>query len=97
MAEGLVNLNRFRHGRAIKRDSKQKADLQGKNKSGGTGLNLAVRIDELTFGFLMFGSHNIKRRKLDALSQVQAEIVIFCTGIGDTGRGISRSTGKSLS
>ncbi len=35
MAKGFVNLNRFKHGRAIKRNSKQKADLQSKKKSGG--------------------------------------------------------------
>ncbi|MFW6117977.1 MAG: hypothetical protein ACOC6R_00605 [Chloroflexota bacterium] len=29
MAKGFVNLNRFKHGRAIKRDSKQKSDLEG--------------------------------------------------------------------
>ena len=29
MAKGFVNVNRFKHGRAIKRDSKQKSDLQG--------------------------------------------------------------------
>jgi len=34
VAKGFVNLNRFKHGRAIKRDSKQKADLQSKRKSG---------------------------------------------------------------
>jgi hypothetical protein len=34
VAKGFVNLNRFKHGRAIKRHSKQKADLQGKKKSG---------------------------------------------------------------
>jgi hypothetical protein len=29
VAKGFINLNRFKHSRAIKRDSKQKADLQG--------------------------------------------------------------------
>jgi hypothetical protein len=29
VVKGFVNLNRFKHGRAIKRDSKQKSDLQG--------------------------------------------------------------------
>ena len=29
MAKGFVNLNRFKHGGAIKRNGKQKADLQG--------------------------------------------------------------------
>jgi hypothetical protein len=33
VAKGFVNLNRFKHGRAIKRNSKQKADLQIKRKS----------------------------------------------------------------
>jgi len=28
VAKGFVNLNRFKHGRAIKRDSKQKGDSQ---------------------------------------------------------------------
>jgi hypothetical protein len=35
MAKGFVNLNRFKHGRAIKRNSKQKADLQGERKVRG--------------------------------------------------------------
>ncbi|HUW44534.1 MAG TPA: hypothetical protein VMW50_01945 [Dehalococcoidia bacterium] len=35
MAKGFVNLNRFKYGRAIKRNSKQKADLQSKKKSEG--------------------------------------------------------------
>jgi hypothetical protein len=30
MAKGFVNLNRFKHGQAIKRDSKRKANLQDK-------------------------------------------------------------------
>jgi hypothetical protein len=29
VAKGSVNLNRFKHSWAIKRDSKQKSDLQG--------------------------------------------------------------------
>jgi hypothetical protein len=29
VAKGFVNLNRFKHSRAIKRNSKQKADSQG--------------------------------------------------------------------
>jgi hypothetical protein len=29
VSKGFVNLNRFKHGRAIKQDSKQKADPQG--------------------------------------------------------------------
>jgi hypothetical protein len=29
VARGFVNLNRFKHGRAMKQNSKQKADLQG--------------------------------------------------------------------
>jgi hypothetical protein len=33
VAKGFVNLNRFKYGRAIKRSSKQKADLQSKKKS----------------------------------------------------------------
>ena len=36
MARGFINLNRFRHGRAIKQDSKQKANLQGKKKVKGS-------------------------------------------------------------
>jgi hypothetical protein len=35
MARGFVNLNRFKHGRAIKRDSKQRTDLQSKTKARG--------------------------------------------------------------
>ena len=35
MAKGFVNLNRFKHGRTIKRDGKQKADLQSKMKIRG--------------------------------------------------------------
>ena len=35
MAKGFVNLNRFKHGRAIKRNGKQKADLQSKRKIRG--------------------------------------------------------------
>ena len=36
MAKGFVNLNRFKHGRAIKRNSKQKVDLRGsKGIKGG--------------------------------------------------------------
>jgi hypothetical protein len=32
VAKGFVNLNRFKHGRAIKRNSKQKADPPIKRK-----------------------------------------------------------------
>jgi hypothetical protein len=35
VAKEFVNLNRFKHGRAIKRNSKQKPDLQSKKKAGG--------------------------------------------------------------
>jgi hypothetical protein len=35
VARGFVNLNRFKHGRAIKKNSKQKADLQSKKEIGG--------------------------------------------------------------
>ncbi|HXZ30353.1 MAG TPA: hypothetical protein VEG43_04240 [Dehalococcoidia bacterium] len=35
MAKGFVNLNRFKHGRGIKRDGKQKADLQNRTKIKG--------------------------------------------------------------
>ena len=35
MARGFVNLNRFKHGRAIKRTSKQHTDLQSKRKTRG--------------------------------------------------------------
>jgi hypothetical protein len=35
MAKGFVNLNRFKYGRAIKRNDKQKADLQNKMKIRG--------------------------------------------------------------
>jgi hypothetical protein len=39
VAKGFINLNRFKHGRAIKRNGKQKADLQSKKKIRGKGLN----------------------------------------------------------
>jgi len=32
MARGFINLNRFKHGRAIKQSSKQKANLQGSKR-----------------------------------------------------------------
>jgi len=35
MAKGFLNLNRFKHGRMIKQNSKQKANLQGKKKVKG--------------------------------------------------------------
>ena len=35
MAKGFVNLNRCKHGRAIKQNSKQKADLQSERKIKG--------------------------------------------------------------
>ena len=35
MAKGFVNLNRFKQGRTIKRDGRQKADLQSKMKIRG--------------------------------------------------------------
>ena len=35
MAKGFINLNRFKHGRVIKRDRKQKANLQSKMKIRG--------------------------------------------------------------
>jgi len=35
MAKGFLNLNRFKHSKVVKRDSKQKADLQGKKKARG--------------------------------------------------------------
>jgi hypothetical protein len=35
MAKGFVNLNRFKHGRAVKRNSKLMADLGSKKKSQG--------------------------------------------------------------
>jgi hypothetical protein len=35
VAREFVNLNRFKHGRAIKRDGKQKADLQHKMRIKG--------------------------------------------------------------
>jgi hypothetical protein len=35
VSKGFVNLNRFKHGRAIKRNSKQKADLKSKKKTKG--------------------------------------------------------------
>jgi len=39
MAKGFINLNRFKHGKAIKQNSKQKADLQGKKKARGRVFN----------------------------------------------------------
>jgi len=35
MAKGFLNLNRFKHGRAIKQNSKQKANQQGNKKIRG--------------------------------------------------------------
>jgi hypothetical protein len=35
VAKGFINLNRFKQGRAIKRDSKQKANLQGSKRLRG--------------------------------------------------------------
>jgi len=34
MVKGFLNLNRFKHGRAIKQDSKQKAKLQRSRRIG---------------------------------------------------------------
>ena len=41
MAKGFINLNRFKHGRAIKRNSKQKADLYDKKKVKRRALKLS--------------------------------------------------------
>jgi hypothetical protein len=38
VAKGFVNLNRFKYGRAIKRNGKQKADLQSEMKIRGKGV-----------------------------------------------------------
>jgi hypothetical protein len=35
VAKGFVNLNRFKHSRAIKQNSKQKLDLQGGKRMKG--------------------------------------------------------------
>jgi hypothetical protein len=35
VAKGFVNLNRFKHGRTIKENSKRKPDWQGKKKIKG--------------------------------------------------------------
>jgi len=35
MAKGFLNLNRFKHGKAIKQNSKQKADLPSNKKARG--------------------------------------------------------------
>jgi len=35
MAKGFLNINRFKHGKAIKQNSKQKPNLQGKKKTKG--------------------------------------------------------------
>jgi len=35
MAKGFLNLNRFKHGKTIKRESKQKAKLQGSKRIRG--------------------------------------------------------------
>ena len=35
MAKGFLNLNRFKHSKVIKRESKQKADLQREKKVRG--------------------------------------------------------------
>jgi len=39
MAKGFLNLNRFKHGKAIKQNSKQKANLQGSKKIRGKRKN----------------------------------------------------------
>ncbi len=41
MMKGFLNLNRFKHGRAIKQGSKQKANLQGKKKVKGKVFKLS--------------------------------------------------------
>ena len=41
MAKGFINLNRFKHGKAIKRNSKQKTDLQSKKKIKGRVFRLS--------------------------------------------------------
>jgi len=41
MAKGFLNLNRFKHGRMLKRDSKQKASLSGKKKVKGKVFKLS--------------------------------------------------------
>jgi hypothetical protein len=64
VAKGFVNLNRFKHGRAIKRNSKQKADLQSKKKSGDGKLNFVARIDELTFGSILVEDKKHRRNVL---------------------------------
>jgi len=40
LVKGFINLNRFKHGRAIKRSSKEKADLQSKRRIRGKGRDL---------------------------------------------------------
>jgi len=41
MMKGFLNLNRFKHGRAIKQGSKQKTNLQGKKKVKGKVFKLS--------------------------------------------------------
>jgi len=37
MVKGFLNLNRFKHGKAIKQSSKRKANLQSNRKVRGKG------------------------------------------------------------
>jgi len=47
LAKGFVNLNRFKHGRTIKRDSKRKLDSQSNAKTGGKKVRFGGRLNEL--------------------------------------------------
>ena len=75
MAKGFVNLNRFKHGRAIKRTANKKPIYRAARESEEEGLNFVAKIDELTFGsiivegkkycrdVLIFADGTIKKRK----------------------------------
>jgi len=46
MAKGFVNLNRFKHGKAIKQNNKQKANLQSNKKVRGRVPKLSLERNE---------------------------------------------------
>jgi hypothetical protein len=50
VAKGFVNLSRFKHGRATKRNSKQKDNSESEKKSEGKEEDLVIKRDELTCG-----------------------------------------------
>ena len=77
MARGFVNLNRFKHGRATKRDGKQKADLHSKMKNQREGgQDLVAKIDELSFGSIVIEGRKYRR-----------DVLIFADGTVKKRRG----------